>query len=265
MLTPSSKLSTTWQKPNLDTERSSLTPGKPLSTCSIGNVICCSISSGLRAGAIVLICTCTGVVSGNASTSRWRSDTTPTATAASASSTTSNRCRNETSMSQLSMTLPSGVLMLAAGCLVLWCLAAWCLVAGTNHEHQATKHQPTKHQTSGPTGPLVPAPSAGAEVVFQELRTNVGAILGGDDFALHQADDDLRVRRRLHAGADGANVEHLGRARREEILVSNKDDVAVAVPVDRLVGHQDRLLLFTQNDLALAERVGEQRPVRIGD
>jgi len=35
---------------------------------SMGNVICCSISDGLRLGATVLICTCIGVVSGNAST-----------------------------------------------------------------------------------------------------------------------------------------------------------------------------------------------------
>jgi hypothetical protein len=50
---------------------------------STGKVICRSTSSGTREGETVLICTCTGVVSGKASMGSRESENTPeTATAA---------------------------------------------------------------------------------------------------------------------------------------------------------------------------------------
>jgi len=53
-----------WAKPNLEIERTSVRPGRPLMACSRGAVIWRSTSMGDRAGATALICTCTGVVSG---------------------------------------------------------------------------------------------------------------------------------------------------------------------------------------------------------
>ena len=57
----------TCDSPNCDTERSDSNPGSPPIAISIGNVTCRSTSSGTSAWATVLICTCTGVVSGKAS------------------------------------------------------------------------------------------------------------------------------------------------------------------------------------------------------
>ena len=71
---PSLNVTTTCEKPNFEIDRMLSRPGRPPIACSIGNVICCSTSSGPSAGATVLICTCTGVVSGKASISRYRSD-----------------------------------------------------------------------------------------------------------------------------------------------------------------------------------------------
>src|SRR6516225_1711930 len=64
----------------------------------MGKVMRCSTSSGPSAGAIELICTCTGVVSGKASMSSWPSATTPTAAAATAAMITSTRCLSEKSI-----------------------------------------------------------------------------------------------------------------------------------------------------------------------
>jgi hypothetical protein len=56
--------------PNRDSERTSTRSGKPEIPCSTRAVIWRSISSGASAGATVLTCTCTGVVSGKASIGR---------------------------------------------------------------------------------------------------------------------------------------------------------------------------------------------------
>ena len=70
MLVSSVKVATTCEKPNFEIERTLLSPGRPPSDSSMGRVMSCSISSGERAGATVLTCTCTGVVSGKASMGR---------------------------------------------------------------------------------------------------------------------------------------------------------------------------------------------------
>ena len=67
MLVSSSKIATTCEKPNFETDRTVVKPGKPEIDCSTGNVICRSTSRGESAGAVVLTWTWTGVVSGNAS------------------------------------------------------------------------------------------------------------------------------------------------------------------------------------------------------
>lgn len=46
MSTPSSNVTTTCERPNLEIDRSNWRPGRPLIACSTGNVICVSISSG---------------------------------------------------------------------------------------------------------------------------------------------------------------------------------------------------------------------------
>ena len=47
------KTVTTWDKPNLEIDRTSTSPGNPEMANSRGNVICCSISSAFSAGAVV--------------------------------------------------------------------------------------------------------------------------------------------------------------------------------------------------------------------
>src|SRR5256885_1851842 len=103
MSVPSLNVTTTCEKPNFETLRIPSSPGRPPIACSSGNVIRCSTSSGPREGATVLICTCTGVVSGNASISSFPSETTPTTARNPVTRTTSNRCRNEKSMIQFSI------------------------------------------------------------------------------------------------------------------------------------------------------------------
>lgn len=44
----------TCEKPNFDTDRTVVKPGKPEIDCSMGNVICRSTSRGESAGAVVL-------------------------------------------------------------------------------------------------------------------------------------------------------------------------------------------------------------------
>ena len=106
---PSSKTATTCDRPNFEIERTCSSPGRPLIACSIGKVICRSTSSGPSAGAMVLICTCTGVVSGKASMSRCWSETAPATAAATTPMTTSSRLRSEKSMIRLRMSIGTGV------------------------------------------------------------------------------------------------------------------------------------------------------------
>lgn len=70
MSVPSSKMTVTWERPNFDIDRTSLSFGSPEIACSSGAVTCRSISNGDRTEATVLICTWTGVVSGKASRGR---------------------------------------------------------------------------------------------------------------------------------------------------------------------------------------------------
>src|SRR6266849_3484262 len=159
MSVPSSKVTTTWDSPNFETERSCSRRGMPLIFCSMGKVICCSISSELSDGAVVLIWTWTGVVSGKASMSRWASAKTPAAALAATARITQKRCRSEKSITQFSTGLPPhGV------------------VAGS------------------PTGLLLLAVrSALAEIVLEQLRAEHAAASGRDDLARQHAGDDLGV------------------------------------------------------------------------
>jgi len=67
MLVPSRNVTITTDRPNMLALRISSSPGMPPIASSTGNVICRSTSSATIPGATVLICTWTGVVSGNAS------------------------------------------------------------------------------------------------------------------------------------------------------------------------------------------------------
>jgi hypothetical protein len=62
---------------------------------STGSVICASVSCGFKRRAVVLICTCTGVVSGKASMGRTLKDRPPMTTSAAASTQTSRRFLSE--------------------------------------------------------------------------------------------------------------------------------------------------------------------------
>ena len=55
MSVSSSNVATTWDRPNFDIERTLIRPEKPDMDSSIGSVICCSISVGLRLDATVFI------------------------------------------------------------------------------------------------------------------------------------------------------------------------------------------------------------------
>ena len=69
--------------------------GIPAIDHSIGRVSWRSISSGDSDGAVALICTCTGVVSGNASSGRRSAESTPAVAIASQASTTTSRLRRD--------------------------------------------------------------------------------------------------------------------------------------------------------------------------
>jgi len=103
MSVASSKVATTCENPNFDADRTLTRPGSPPMDSSMGRVICCSISPGLSAGATVLICTCTGVVSGNASTGSMVRRHTPSAQRAAVNSRTISRFLSESSTSRASM------------------------------------------------------------------------------------------------------------------------------------------------------------------
>ncbi len=66
-------------------------------------VICASVSCGFKAAAVVLICTCTGVVSGKASIGRMLKLRPPMTTSAAARTQTSRRFLSEKLMIQFSM------------------------------------------------------------------------------------------------------------------------------------------------------------------
>ena len=103
MSVPSWKVTTTCDRPNLESERNCCKPGSPLMACSTGKVICRSTSRGPRPGAIVLICTWTGVVSGKASMLRRCQENQPTTTKHRAAASTIRRLRKDQSMIAVSM------------------------------------------------------------------------------------------------------------------------------------------------------------------
>src|SRR5262249_56955742 len=212
MSVPSSKVTTTCDRPNLETERSCSRRGRPLRTCSTGKVICFSISSGPRAGATVLICTCTGVVSGKASMLRRRSDNAPTTTKTTVPRITRKRCRREMSMIQLSTGFPP------------------C-------------REPVPRSLTARTGLLVSAPSARAQAVLQQFRPQGRAVGGRDHFPREHAGDDLGVLPVRHPRQYRPDVEHFQRAVKN-VLVLHEHDVAVTFPVQGLVRHDHRLLFF---------------------
>ena len=99
----SSNVATTCDSPNFEMERTFCRPGNPLMASSTGTVICASVSCGFSAAAVVLICTCTGVVSGKASIGRMLRLRPPMTTSAAASTQTSRRFLSEKLMIQFSM------------------------------------------------------------------------------------------------------------------------------------------------------------------
>src|SRR6266849_9488354 len=84
-----------WAKPLREKERVDSRPGVPASAVSSGNVTCFSISIGVSAGAMPLICTCTLVTSGTASIGSLVKDQAPDTAAARVARTTSQRWRTE--------------------------------------------------------------------------------------------------------------------------------------------------------------------------
>src|SRR4051812_32769634 len=78
MSVPSSKATVTTERPYLETERTSSTFGMPDIARSTGTVTYCSTSIGESAGAGVMICTWTLVMSGTASMGRSTAERTPT-------------------------------------------------------------------------------------------------------------------------------------------------------------------------------------------
>src|SRR5262245_59945288 len=228
MSVPSLNVTTTCDRPNLEMERTCSSAGRPDSACSTGKVMRCSTSSGARAGAVVLICTCTGVVSGKASTSSRRSDSTPTTASASTPTTTRTRCRSEKSITQLS--------------------------TGNPFREARRPHGPS----------VVAVRSPRAEVVLEQLRPQHAAALGHHHLAGQQAGNDLGVAAVDGAGPHRARVEQLGRALGEVALVAHEDDAAVALPLHRLAGHDDGLFLLPKDDAPRAEGVVAQPPRRVG-
>src|SRR5690606_31891316 len=95
MSAPSSKTTVTCDSPNFDTERRSVTCGRPLIERSTGTVTKRSTSSGPSAGAFVRICTWTFVMSGTASIGSVRAALSPSATTTAVSTSTRNRLRRD--------------------------------------------------------------------------------------------------------------------------------------------------------------------------
>jgi hypothetical protein len=91
--------------PALEIDHMRVRRGRLPSTCSTGQVICRSTSSGPRPGAMVLTCTCTGVVSGKASMVSCDTDQRPSAANASAAATTTKRWCSDQVMMALSMAI----------------------------------------------------------------------------------------------------------------------------------------------------------------
>src|SRR6266705_1347756 len=100
------KTAVIWAKPLREKERVDSRPGVPASAVSSGNVTCLSISIGVSAGAMPLICTCTLVISGTASIGSLVKDQAPDTAAAIMSSSTSQRRRTENAR-MLSIIAPS--------------------------------------------------------------------------------------------------------------------------------------------------------------
>ncbi|MNW19642.1 hypothetical protein D3C71_2197270 [compost metagenome] len=67
MSVPSSKITVTCDSPERDSERVCSSPGRPAIAVSMAKVMRCSVSSGEKPAAWVLICTWTLVMSGTAS------------------------------------------------------------------------------------------------------------------------------------------------------------------------------------------------------
>ena len=103
MSTLSSKVATTCDNPNFEIDRALRSPGRPLMASSTGWVICASVSCGLSAAAVVLICTCTGVVSGKASMGKMLKARPPMTSNPSARTPTKSRFLRDDSIIQLSM------------------------------------------------------------------------------------------------------------------------------------------------------------------
>src|SRR6266699_6870821 len=91
----SAKTAVTWAKPFREKERLDSSPGVPASAVSTGDVTCFSISIGVSAGAMALICTCTLVTSGTASIGSLVKDQAPDTAIARVARTTSQRWRTE--------------------------------------------------------------------------------------------------------------------------------------------------------------------------
>src|SRR5262249_501652 len=120
-------------------------------------------------------------------------------------------------------------------------------------------------RTGSPTGPLFLAlRSALAKAALQEFRPEHVASLGGHhlpaDHASHAFGRSLALRPR----PDLPDVEDLGGALLQEVLVAHEDNVAVPVPLDRLVRNNHGVLLLPEYDPAGAERVGAKPAIGIG-
>src|ERR1043165_9346283 len=96
----------TCDRPNFESERSSIMPGSPAIWLSMGRVTSFSISSGASAGTAVLTSTCGFVMSGTESIGSRSADQMPMPTRTSVASNTTARWRSESSMVLRTMLFP---------------------------------------------------------------------------------------------------------------------------------------------------------------
>ena len=105
-----------------------------------------------------------------------------------------------------------------------------------------------------PTGLLLlTVRSAFTQIVLEKLRTQRAASFGSNKLTGQNADDDFRFFLVFRADADLPNMEHFGRAWRQVILVADEDHMAVAFPMNRLIGDDQSIIFRAQDDLPLAK------------
>jgi len=97
------------------------------------------------------------------------------------------------------------------------------------------------------------AQSPSAEVAFEQLGSQHSASLGHNYLVRQEPGDHFRVISILNARPNHPSVEHLVRVFVQEVPVTNKRHVAAALPVDGVVGRDDRILFVAKDNPAGTE------------